>query len=84
MTVELGVVISIASLGIAFASFFFNRKKENKTDGFELGQFMGEIKSEIKSIKDMITDIKADTKEFDNKIKDAMQEHIEIYHKGGK
>lgn len=84
MTVELGVIISIASLGIAIGSFLFNRKKENKTDGFELGQFMGEIKSEIKSIKDMVTDIKADTKEFDNKIKDALQEHVEVYHKGGK
>jgi len=84
MNVEVGLIISIVSIAIATASFLFNRKKENKTDGFELGQFMGEIKSEIKSIKDMIADIKADTKEFDNKIKDAMQEHIEIYHKGGK
>ncbi len=40
MTVELGVVISIVSVAIAVASFLFGRKKENKTDGFELGQFM--------------------------------------------
>ena len=84
MTVEVGLIISIISISIAIASFLLGRKKENKTDGFELGQFMGEIKSEIKYIKDMVTDIKSDTKEFDNKIKEAMQEHIEVYHKGGK
>ena len=32
----------------------------------------------------MIEELKADTKEVDNKIKDAMQNHIEVYHKGGK
>ena len=50
MNVEVGLIISIVSITIAIASFMFGRKKENKTDGFELGQFMGEIKSEIKSI----------------------------------
>ena len=45
---------------------------------------LGKMETEIKTIKDMIAELKADNKETDVKIKEAIQEHIEIYHKGGK
>lgn len=79
MTVEIGAVISVVSLFIAVASFAFSRKKENKTDGFEMGSFFGEIKSEIGNIKTMIEELKEQMKsmpkEIDTKITKAIHEH---------
>lgn len=79
MTVELGVIISLISVILAVTSFVFARKKENKTDGFEMGSFFGEIKSEIGNIKTMIEELKEQTKsmpkEIDSKISRAIHEH---------
>lgn len=75
MTVEIGAIISITSLAIAIASFLFARKKENKTDGFELGKFMGEMKSQIGSIKELIEELKKDNKEVDERMVKAIREH---------
>ena len=79
MTVELGVIISLISVILAVTSFEFTRKKENKTDGFEMGSFFGEIKSEIGNIKTMIEELKEQMKsmpkEIDSKISRAIHEH---------
>lgn len=79
MTVEIGVIISVISAVLAIASFAFARKKENKTDGFEMGSFFGEIKSEIGNIKTMIEELKEQMKsmpkEIDSKISRAIHEH---------
>ena len=80
MTVELGIIISIASLGIAFSSFMFARKKENKTDGFDLGQFVGEMRSELGNIKQLINELKQDNKEVDERIAKAIIEHEVRFH----
>lgn len=75
MTIELGVGLSVISVLVAIASFAMNSKKNNKTDGFELGKFMGEMKSEIGSIKELIEELKRDNKEVDDKIIKAIREH---------
>ena len=79
MTVEIGVILSVISAVLAIASFAFARKKENKTDGFEMGSFFGEIKSEISNIKTMIEELKEQMKsmpkEIDSKISRAIHEH---------
>ena len=75
MTVELGVIISVVSVGVAILSLVMNGKKANKNDGFELGNFMGEMKSEIKSIKSFIEELKRDNREVDEKIAKAIHEH---------
>ena len=75
MTVEIGVFLSVISVLVAIASFAMNSKKTNKTDGFELGKFMGEMKSEIGSIKELIEELKKDNKEVDDKIIKAIREH---------
>ena len=75
MTVEVGAVLSVISVIVAVASFIMNSKKTNKTDGFELGKFMGEMKSEIGSIKELIEELKKDNKEVDDKIIKAIREH---------
>ena len=80
MTVEVGFIISIASLGIAFSSFMFARKKENKTDGFDLGQFVGEMRSELGNIKQLISELKQDNKEVDERIAKAIIDHENRYH----
>ena len=45
------------------------------------GQFIGEMRSEIASIKEKIDELKSDHKEVDKKIKDAIIEHENRYHK---
>ena len=75
MTIGLDTVFSVASLGLATASFLFARKKDNKTDGFELGQFTGRMETEIKSIKNLIEELKNDNKEVDEKITKGIREH---------
>ena len=75
MTIELGVGLSVISVIVAVASFAMNSKKTNKTDGFELGKFMGEMKSEITSIRGLIEELKKDNKEVDDKIIKAIREH---------
>lgn len=79
MTIEIALVFSAVSVAIAVAGFLFARKKENKTDGFEMGSFFGEIKSEIGNIKTMIEELKEQMKsmpkEIDSKISRAIHEH---------
>ena len=75
MTLDIGVVLSIISVIVAVSSLLMNNKKTNKTDGFELGKFMGEMKSEIGSIKELIEELKKDNKEVDDKIIKAIREH---------
>lgn len=41
----------------------------------------GEIRTEIANIKDMITELKNDHKEVDVKIKEAIQQHEDNFHK---
>lgn len=79
MTIEVALVFSFISLCVGILSFLFARKKENKTDGFEMGSFFGEIKSEIGNIKTMIEELKEQMKsmpkEIDSKISRAIHEH---------
>ena len=44
------------------------------------GSFMGEMRAEIKSIKEKVEELKSDHKEVDSKIKEAIAEHVKIYH----
>ena len=81
MTIEIGIIISLIGCIIGIVRFIIGQKKSGKDDGMELGTFMGEIKAEIANIKDMITELKNDHKEVDDKIKDAILEHIRAYHK---
>lgn len=46
------------------------------------GTFMGEMRTEISSIKEMINELKSDHKEVDGKIKEAIIEHENRFHKG--
>lgn len=80
MAVEIGVVLSVISCVIAVTSFALNNKKTNKTDGFELGNFMGEIRTEIASIKDLINELKQDNKEVDEKISKNIKDHEARFH----
>ena len=48
---------------------------------FLWGNLCGEIKAEIANIKDMIEELKSDHKEVDVKIRDAILQHENIYHK---
>jgi len=83
MTVELGIILSLIGCIVAVAGFYIGQKKSSKDDGIELGTFMGEIRTEIASIKTMINELKSDHKEVDTKIKDAIIEHENRYHKKG-
>lgn len=75
MAVEIGTFLSILSVIVAVTSFAMNSKKTNKTDGFEMGKFMGEMKSEIASIKGLIEELKKDNKEVDERMIKAIREH---------
>lgn len=75
MTLEIGVFLSVISVIVTVSNLIMNSKKANKTDGFELGKFMGEMKSEISSIKGLIEELKKDNKEFDDKMAKAIHEH---------
>lgn len=75
MAVEISVVVSIISAIVAIVSLIANTKKSNKTDGFELGNFMGEMRAEISSIKELIGELKKDNKEVDEKIIKAIHDH---------
>lgn len=81
MTVELGIIISLIGCIIGIVSFIIGQKKSSKDDGMELGKFMGMIKTEIANIKEMITELKNDHKEVDLKIKEAIQQHEDTFHK---
>ena len=81
MTIEVGIIISLIGCIIAVVSFILGQKRSSKDDGLELGSFMGMIKTEIANIKDMITELKNDHKEVDIKIKEAIQQHEDTYHK---
>lgn len=75
MTVEIGVFLSVISVIVTVSNLVMNSKKTNKTDGFELGKFMGEMKSEITSIKGLIEELKKDNKEVDEKMIKAIRDH---------
>lgn len=79
MQIEIGTVLSVLAGIVAVSSFVMSFKKNNKTDGFELGKFMGEMKSEIGSIKEGIEELKKDNKEVDEKIAKAIHEHETHY-----
>jgi hypothetical protein len=81
MTVEIGIIVSLVGCIIAIVSFIIGQKKSGKDDGLELGNFMGMIKTEIANIKEMITELKNDHREVDTKIRDAIQQHEDTYHK---
>jgi len=81
MSIEIGIIISLVGCIIAVISFILGQKKSGRDDGIELGTFMGEIRTEISNIKGMINDLKDSHKEVDEKIKDAMAEHVKAYHK---
>lgn len=61
-----GSILTIFSVGIAFLTFWINRKKDSSSDG----EWRGELKSDIRHIRDGIDDLKADTKN----IKDDVNE----------
>ena len=75
MQIGVGTVLSVISAIVAVSSLVMSFKKNNKTDGFELGKFMGEMKSEICSIKEGIEELKKDNKEVDEKIAKGIHEH---------
>lgn len=81
MTIEIGIIISLIGCIIGIVSFIIGQKKSSKDDGLELGSFMGMIKTEIANIKEMITELKNDHREVDTKIRDAIQQHEDTYHK---
>lgn len=81
MQIDAGTGLSILSLIVCVATFFMNNKKSNKTDGIELGSFMGEMKAELTNIKNLIEELKHDHKEVDNKIHEAIANHEAIFHK---
>lgn len=83
MQIDSGTVISLISLIICTSTFFLNNKKTNKTDGFELGSFMGEMRTELTNIKTLIEELKNDNKEVDKKIHEAIINHEAIYHGKG-
>ena len=83
MQIDSGTVISLISLVICVSTFFINNKKSNKTDGFELGSFMGEMRTELTNIKTLIEELKHDHKEVDKKIHEAIINHEAIYHGKG-
>ena len=83
MTIEIGIIISLIGCIIGIVSFIIGQKKAGKDDGMELGRFIGEIRTEINNIKEMITELKNDHKEVDVKIKEAIQQHEDTYHKKG-
>lgn len=83
MQIDLGTGISILSLIICVSTFFMNNKKSNKTDGFELGSFTGEMRTELTNIKTLIEELKHDHKEVDKKIHEAIINHETIFHKKG-
>lgn len=81
MTIELGIIISLIGCIIGIVSFVIGQKKSSKDDGLSLGTFMGEMRAEINSIKEMIGELKNDHKEVDGKIKEAISQHVKMYHK---
>ena len=83
MSIEIGIVYTTITLILAVAGFYIGQKKSSKDDGMTLGQFIGEMRTEIASIKEMINELKSDHKEVDGKIKDAIAEHVKVYHKWG-
>ena len=80
MVVQVSLVLGLISAGLSIYNCFANNKKVNKTDGFELGKFMGEMRAEIAVIKEGIVELKQNNKEIDDKIEKAIEKHLEAYH----
>lgn len=92
MEVTVALAISIISVVITVLNFAFNRKdkaiqntKENHQELIEyqlkeLKEDYKDIASDIKDIKKMLDTYK---ETFMSMVKEQMNEHIKIYHKGG-
>lgn len=44
------------------------------------GAFMGEVKADLSSIKTTLTELKNKNDEVGNLIKEAVAEHVKVYH----
>ena len=80
MSVEVTIIFSLITLIIAIVSFFIGQKKSSKEDGMSLGAFMGEVKADLSSIKTTLTELKNKNDEVGNMIKEAVAEHVKVYH----
>ena len=56
----IGCVLTVISLGIAFLTFWFNRKKDSSTDG----EWKGELKSDLKHIREGVDELKTNTSQM--------------------
>lgn len=61
----IGSILTVFSVGIAFLTFWFTRRK----DSLDVGEWKGELKSDLNHIKNGVDELRHDTKD----IKDDVQ-----------
>lgn len=85
MAITLSVLISIFALGMTVIGFFFQRKdkavEDSNNSQFRLGGIVTRIDMISKQLADLSDKFDAFNDTIDYKIKEKIEEHIQIYHK---
>lgn len=86
MEITLAIIISIVSTVISITNFTLGRKDKSNKDTEETSYRQGQLDMQIKQILAKLEKIdkKLDTydREIEERIKNAIENHIAIYHKG--
>ena len=80
MTVEVGFIISIVSVSIAVASFFVNRIKDNKTNGYTMGRIEEKLENMDKKLDEICKKYDTIDRELDDRISKSILEHEKRFH----